>query len=130
MSTWQIFSDSGNNFRWEISDLKLQQEDQCDAVAQQDVDIHRLPSMADLLLLGCSKLVESGKSNLENPPMFRTGLGRTVAVKQSSLAKARSVLGDIGDALNDTGVDSFWDLLYIFGHFAAVQLTNFVDLVS
>ncbi|KAK6120225.1 hypothetical protein DH2020_045916 [Rehmannia glutinosa] len=118
MSTWQIFSDARNDFRWEVSDQQLQKEEQCDAVPQQHIDARRLPSMADLLLLGtslylyligtmltfgCSKLVENGMGNVENQPMFRTGLGKSVDVKKSSIAKARSVLGDIDDAVTDTG---------------------------
>ncbi|KAK6164803.1 hypothetical protein DH2020_001667 [Rehmannia glutinosa] len=118
MSTWQIFSDARNDFRWEVSDQQLQEEEQCDAVPQQHIDARRLPSMADLLLLGtyqhlylietiltfgCSKLVENGMGNVENQPMFRTGSGKSVDVKKSSIAKARSVLGDIDDAVTDTG---------------------------
>ncbi|GFP92770.1 protein breast cancer susceptibility 2 homolog b [Phtheirospermum japonicum] len=37
--------------------------------------------------------------NFENPPLFRTALGKSVDVKQSSIAKAHSVLG----AIDDTG---------------------------
>ncbi|KAI3474242.1 hypothetical protein Pfo_029030 [Paulownia fortunei] len=77
MSTWQIFSDARNSFRWEMSDQQLEKEEQCDAWIM-------------------------GTGNVENPPMFRTGLGKSVDVKQSSLAKARSVLGDIDDAVTDT----------------------------
>lgn len=54
--------------------------------------------------------------------MFRTGLGKSVELKQSSIAKARSVLGEIDDyALTDTGIDFLLDLSYIFGYFATVQ---------
>lgn len=35
--------------------------------------------------------------------MFRSGLGKSVSVKQSSITKALSILGDEGDALADTG---------------------------
>ncbi|KAK6118245.1 hypothetical protein DH2020_048031 [Rehmannia glutinosa] len=91
MSTWQIFSDARNDFRWEVSDQQLLKEEQCDAVPQQDIDAR------------CSKLVENGMGNVENQPMFRTGSGKSVDVKKSSIAKARSVLGDIDDAVVDTG---------------------------
>ncbi|KAK4478421.1 hypothetical protein RD792_013891 [Penstemon davidsonii] len=90
MSTWQLFSDAGNNFRWEITDHQLRKE-QCDVVDQQ------------LINASCSKLVENEKDNIENPPMFRTGLGKSVSLKQSSIAKARSVLGDVDDLFTDTG---------------------------
>ena len=43
---------------------------------------------------GCSKILENDGPCVESPPMFRTGLGKSVTVKQSSIAKALSVLGD------------------------------------
>ncbi|KAL2541439.1 Protein BREAST CANCER SUSCEPTIBILITY 2B [Abeliophyllum distichum] len=101
MSTWQIFVDAGNTFRWEISDHHLPKEEPEDSINQKPVIEHRLPSMADLLLQDCSKLVENGKGNLENPPMFRTGLGKYVAVTHSSIAKARSILGDVDIEVTD-----------------------------
>ncbi|CAA0836257.1 Protein BREAST CANCER SUSCEPTIBILITY 2 homolog B [Striga hermonthica] len=103
MSTWQIFSDDQNNFRWETTVRQLQEEEQYDAAAQQLAATRRLPSMADLLLLGCSELLENGTENVENPTMFRTGLGRCVDVKQSSMEKARSVLGDMNYDAIDAG---------------------------
>ncbi|KAL8517175.1 hypothetical protein ACS0TY_015404 [Phlomoides rotata] len=106
MSTWRIFSDHRNDFRWEITDQKLQKEEICDAVPE---DTRRLPSMADLLLIGSSKLLESGGSNVENPPMFRTGLGKSVELKHSSIAKARSVLGEIDGLFTDTGSSKLLD---------------------
>ncbi|KAK4396078.1 protein BREAST CANCER SUSCEPTIBILITY 2B [Sesamum angolense] len=52
----------------------------------------------------CSKLVENGQGIEEDQPMFRTGLGKSVQVKQSSIAKALSVLGDVDDdTLTDKG---------------------------
>ena len=50
---------------------------------------------------GCAKLLENRSEGFGSSPMFRTGLGKSVSVKQSSLAKAFSVLGD--DAKTDTG---------------------------
>lgn len=35
--------------------------------------------------------------------MFRSGLGKSVSVKQSSITKALSILGDEGDAFANTG---------------------------
>lgn len=54
--------------------------------------------------VGCSKLVENGKGNVENPPMFRTGLGKSVELKQSSISKARPLLGDIDESLTGTAI--------------------------
>ncbi|XP_073144754.1 protein BREAST CANCER SUSCEPTIBILITY 2 homolog B-like isoform X2 [Henckelia pumila] len=97
MSTWQVFADAGSHFRWEESDQQLWREGQIDAPAHPTVDTSRLPSMQDLLIQGRSKLLENEKCNVDNSPMFRTGMGKSVAVKQSSIAKARSVLGDVDD---------------------------------
>ncbi|KAJ8503827.1 hypothetical protein OPV22_004713 [Ensete ventricosum] len=62
---------------------------------------HRLPSMADLLTLARARLPEGddgGRGDGERFPMFRTGTGRAVSVSESSIRKARSVLGGAGDA--------------------------------
>ncbi|XP_075502367.1 LOW QUALITY PROTEIN: protein BREAST CANCER SUSCEPTIBILITY 2 homolog B-like [Primulina tabacum] len=104
MSTWQVFADAESHFRWEQSDQQLWREGQSDAPALRTVDdTSRLPSMQDLLIQGRSKILENEKGNLDNSPMFRTGMGKSVAVKQSSIAKARSVLGDVGDVFADAG---------------------------
>uniref|UniRef100_A0A2N9G9N3 Tower domain-containing protein n=1 Tax=Fagus sylvatica TaxID=28930 RepID=A0A2N9G9N3_FAGSY len=99
MSTWQIFTEAGNDFRWDLSDQDLQ-------IKPNNVSLNgsstRLPSMSDLALQGrCAKLLENRSEGFGSSPMFRTGLGKSVSVKQSSLAKALSVLGD--DAKTDTG---------------------------
>lgn len=44
-----------------------------------------------------SKLLEKGNEHNGNAPIFRTGLGKLVALKQSSIAKALSVLGGDDD---------------------------------
>ncbi|XP_059463227.1 protein BREAST CANCER SUSCEPTIBILITY 2 homolog B isoform X2 [Corylus avellana] len=93
MSTWQIFSDAGNSFRWEIYDRDLQINPD-DEHFDSPNGSSRLPSMSDLVLQGCSKLLENRDEGVGSSPMFRTGLGKSVAVKQSSIAKALSVLGD------------------------------------
>lgn len=51
MSTWQMFSDAGNTFRWEISQESAEPNG---ALAQQPSQPPHspLPSMADLLLQG------------------------------------------------------------------------------
>ncbi|KAL7265621.1 hypothetical protein ACSBR1_003414 [Camellia fascicularis] len=100
MSTWQIFSDSGTNFRWEISD-----QHQPDSPPIPFPSSTPLPSMADLLLPGYSKLMENCEGNFQSPSMFRSGFGKSVTVKQSSMTKALSIIGDgdEGDAFADTG---------------------------
>ena len=54
-----------------------------------------LPSMVDLFLQGCSEVLKNGGPCVESPPTFRTGLGKSVTVKQFSIAKALSTLGGI-----------------------------------
>ncbi|KAJ6343075.1 hypothetical protein OIU76_004919 [Salix suchowensis] len=104
MSTWKILSDAGNNFRWEVSGKVIHTKPQ---LKQSGVLIPppssktQLPSMGDLLLQGCPKLLENG-----NAPIFRTGSGKSVALKQSSIAKALSVLRDDDDAGEACGGDN------------------------
>lgn len=123
MSSWKIFSDSGNNFRWEVTGQIIHtkpEPKQSGALIPPSSSKTHLPSMADLLLQGisiwlyipvsvilhvfmcgpcfcvcegCPKLLENG-----NAPIFRTGSGKSVALKQSSIAKALSVLRDDDDA--------------------------------
>ncbi|KAL1549093.1 protein BREAST CANCER SUSCEPTIBILITY 2 B-like [Salvia divinorum] len=100
MSTWRIFPDDRNDFRWENAVQQLRLEEFSAAVAE---DARRFPSMADLLLLGSSRLLENGKSNVEEQATFRTGLGKSVEVKESSIARARSVLGEVDYTLVDSG---------------------------
>lgn len=47
----------------------------------------------------CLKLFENGSKNAESFPMFLTGLGKSVVIKQSSIEKALSVIAD-EDAFN------------------------------
>ena len=51
--------------------------------------------MVDLFLQGCSEVLKNGGPCVESPPTFRTGLGKSVTVKQFSIAKALSTLGGI-----------------------------------
>ncbi|XP_038698141.1 protein BREAST CANCER SUSCEPTIBILITY 2 homolog B-like isoform X1 [Tripterygium wilfordii] len=98
MSTWQIFSDAGKNYRWEPTGRVVPskpQDDQNGAQVQPHDSSCRFPSMVDLLLQGCSKLLEDAdEGNAGNSPIFRSGLGKSVVLKQSSIAKALSVLRD------------------------------------
>ncbi|CAK9150441.1 unnamed protein product [Ilex paraguariensis] len=107
MSTWQVFSDERSTFRWEISDeqLPINPDDEPNsALGRKPNESHRLPSMADLLLQGIpSKLTDNWSVNVESPPMFRTGIGKPVMVKNSSVSKALSILGDEDGAIRGTG---------------------------
>ena len=47
-----------------------------------------------LMLQGCSKLIEREESMPGEIPMFRTGLGKSVVLKESSIAKAKSILAE------------------------------------
>ncbi|KAK8561593.1 hypothetical protein V6N13_149242 [Hibiscus sabdariffa] len=91
MSTWQIFSHAGSNYRWEASGPVLPSKPDDDP---NGAPVAPLPSMADLLLQGCSKLIENEDEGVDKYPMFRTGLGKSVALKESSIAKALSILAD------------------------------------
>ncbi|XP_021288995.1 protein BREAST CANCER SUSCEPTIBILITY 2 homolog B isoform X1 [Herrania umbratica] len=91
MTTWQIFSEAGNDFRWEVSGRILPSKPDDEP---NRAPVPPLPSRADLLLQGCSKLIENGDAGVGKCPMFRTGLGKSVALKESSIAKALSILGD------------------------------------
>lgn len=48
--------------------------------------------MADLLL--CSSLLQNPEDGDGGAPMFKTGLGKSVSVKQTSIEKALSLLAD------------------------------------
>ncbi|GMH26534.1 hypothetical protein Nepgr_028377 [Nepenthes gracilis] len=106
MSDWWIVPVGGNNFRWEVSGLEHQTK------PHQDKPLHcsppRLPSMADLLIQGCSKIVGNPDRNDDDVPIFRTGLGKPLILKQSSVAKALYVLRH-GDGDDDIGPSSRQD---------------------
>ncbi|KAK3406815.1 hypothetical protein EUGRSUZ_K02953 [Eucalyptus grandis] len=109
MSAWQILPGGcgGGDYRWEPcggrSGAALENEPN-GAPTEQRLPNSRLPSMSDLLLQGCSRLLENGDAALQSLPMFQTGSGKSVAPKQSSIAKALSVLGDEdGDDFPDPG---------------------------
>lgn len=52
---------------------------------------------------GCSKIIDKEGGHSESPSMFRSGLGNSVVVKQSSLSKASSILDDEADDSADQG---------------------------
>ncbi|KAK4799413.1 hypothetical protein SAY86_024778 [Trapa natans] len=92
MSTWRLISTDGGEYRWEPSGRAPLAHLGC---SEANGDRARFPSMTDLLLQGRSRLVENdGFSATGSSAMFRTGLGKPVAVKQSSMAKALSIMRD------------------------------------
>ncbi|KAL0715102.1 hypothetical protein Bca4012_064424 [Brassica carinata] len=91
MSTWQLLPDSSSEgFRWEAAGRILQTGESDSPLTTAPP----LPSMADLLLRGCSKLIEPEESK---PTMFTTALGKSVALKESSISRAKSILADSDD---------------------------------
>ncbi|CAN4123489.1 unnamed protein product [Withania somnifera] len=85
MPTWQLYSVSRNEFRWKVSDgeLRIGGDEATLGLAPQ-----QLPSMPDLLRQGLTR------SSDAEFPVFRTGSGKPVAVKQSSISRALSILGE------------------------------------
>ncbi|CAO2820162.1 unnamed protein product [Amaranthus hypochondriacus] len=106
VKTWQLFFDAGDEPRWELSPFP--------AHSQRHNQLHcpppppNLPSFHDVLLQGCSKILgcSEERNDGSDTPMFRTGLGSSVVLKKSSIAKATSVLGDDFFADFDTGKPS------------------------
>ncbi|XP_010519117.1 PREDICTED: protein BREAST CANCER SUSCEPTIBILITY 2 homolog B-like isoform X2 [Tarenaya hassleriana] len=76
MSSWQVV----DGFRWKVGGRIIPSDSDSTPTAL-------LPSMADLLLQGCSKLLEP-----EETPMFRTGSGKSVSLKESSISRAMPIL--------------------------------------
>ncbi|CAN8237617.1 unnamed protein product [Cochlearia groenlandica] len=102
MSTWQLFSDTrGDGFRWDIAGRIIHSDSDSNSKSKKLLDSTTapspspLPSTADLLHQGCSKLIQREEAIPEKFPMlFRTGLGKSVALKDSSIAIAKSILAD------------------------------------
>ncbi|KNA09601.1 hypothetical protein SOVF_152150 isoform A [Spinacia oleracea] len=110
VSTWQLHSDGGDNFRWEISPTPKPSHQQNNYHCSTPPP--SLPSFHDVLVQGCSKILEDcNKRNVvvddDITPMFRTGSGSSVVLKKSSIAKAYSVLGDDIVDNFDTGQPCF-----------------------
>lgn len=79
----------------------------------------------NLLCAGCSELLQEDEhenEGLEKTPMFKTGLGRFVPVKKSSIAKALSVLGD--DSATDTGFFHSFSFIFWFLQIVCDCLTH------
>ncbi|XP_019058392.1 PREDICTED: protein BREAST CANCER SUSCEPTIBILITY 2 homolog B [Tarenaya hassleriana] len=89
MSTWQIVSGAGiDGFRWEVGGRIILSD------SDSSLSAAPLPSMSDLLLQGCSELLDPEEAVSGELPMFRTGSGKSVALKESSIARAMSFLAD------------------------------------
>ncbi|GAV76884.1 BRCA2 domain-containing protein/BRCA-2_OB1 domain-containing protein/BRCA-2_helical domain-containing protein [Cephalotus follicularis] len=128
MSTWQISSDAGNNFRWENSGRIIKSKPANESNGARIQQAHNnsspsLPSMADLLFQGCSKLLENrdegdGNSVILNRSstvsgsvccaaeahvrdngckisnsLFQTGSGNKVNISSAGLIRAKTLLG-------------------------------------
>ncbi|XP_019053257.1 PREDICTED: protein BREAST CANCER SUSCEPTIBILITY 2 homolog B-like isoform X2 [Nelumbo nucifera] len=132
MVTWQMFSDAENSFRWEMSGQSpaTVAEERRIPLIHRDNPSSRLPSMEDLLVQGSSKFIESGGGADQKSPMFRTGFGKSVAVKQSSIIKALSVLGegdetDRGEVLAADDGCGFSNSLFQTGSGKMVNISSF-----
>ncbi|KAE8676648.1 hypothetical protein F3Y22_tig00111582pilonHSYRG00290 [Hibiscus syriacus] len=99
MSTWHLCSDDGSNYHWEAISLNLPSKLDDDP---KGPPITKYPSMADLLSEGCSKLIENDDRGVDKYPMFRTEIGNLVALKESSIAKAISILNEDDIGSTDT----------------------------
>ncbi|KAJ8426853.1 hypothetical protein Cgig2_006528 [Carnegiea gigantea] len=104
-STWQMIPDAGGNFRWELSSTEAPEPNQL-----HDSLPSSLPSFEDVLLQGCSLIVEdsgsdsdSGQSNVRRTPIVRTPSRNSVRLRKSSIAKASSLLSDDYGGNNHTG---------------------------
>ncbi|KAE8727287.1 hypothetical protein F3Y22_tig00005566pilonHSYRG00016 [Hibiscus syriacus] len=113
MSKWRICSDDRSNYYWEdigsVSPSKLDDD-------PKGTPITPYPSMVDLLLEGSSKLIENDNRGVDKYPMFRTEFvdkypmfrtefGNSVALKESSIAKAVSILNedDVASTVTSSG---------------------------
>ncbi|GAB2212121.1 hypothetical protein Droror1_Dr00025468 [Drosera rotundifolia] len=87
MPTWKLLSgDDDDHHRWQISDS--------DHLSNHPTILNPPnphSSMTDLLLQGGSRIIGSGGG--EGLVMFRSGFGRSVALKRTSIVKAMSILG-------------------------------------
>ncbi|KAJ8898959.1 hypothetical protein K2173_008460 [Erythroxylum novogranatense] len=127
MSTWQIVSDAGNEFRWEASGRIIPAKEQIRAQEIYSLKSnHRLPSMTDLLLEGCSNLLENedGNGGGGDVPIFRTGLGKSVVLKQSSLVKAMSILCEDDEVIQSGEMQRMRDSSSSLFHTASGKMFN------
>ncbi|KAE8668502.1 NAD(P)-binding Rossmann-fold superfamily protein isoform 2 [Hibiscus syriacus] len=110
MSTWRLCYDDGSNYHWEAISPNLPSKLDDDP---KGPPIVKYPSMANLLSEGCSKLIENDDRGVDKYPMFRTEIGNSVVLKESSIAKAISILNEDDVGSTDTPSKRFY-LLFKF----------------
>ncbi|XP_061357187.1 protein BREAST CANCER SUSCEPTIBILITY 2 homolog B-like [Gastrolobium bilobum] len=106
MSTWQIFSDAENNYHWKISKDASNVKPLPTPIATP-----LLPSMADILLQGCSNINEGTPAVLGDDAisegeehaihnicsfsnsLFKTVSGKRITISSNGLARAKTLLG-------------------------------------
>ncbi|XP_058089399.1 protein BREAST CANCER SUSCEPTIBILITY 2 homolog B-like isoform X2 [Magnolia sinica] len=91
LPTWTIVSDGGKHLEWSFSG-RVPYGTSAQTPPQNL--INSLPSMSNFVLQESSKIIGDVGSDERDVPMFRTGWGKSVTVKQSSIRKALSVLGE------------------------------------
>ncbi|ONK62624.1 uncharacterized protein A4U43_C07F6110 [Asparagus officinalis] len=99
--TWQIFPTADGHFRWSLAGGEL---DPPPSETPKTL-VSRFPSLADLVRQAPPKLLElgAGGDRTGGAPMFRTGSGRSVSVRETSVQSAKSFL-EGGNAV-DRGAD-------------------------
>ncbi|WOL16309.1 hypothetical protein Cni_G25096 [Canna indica] len=104
LPTWEIRPTADGNFQWTAanaaeSGVQFGPPLKTLACGEENQSGTLLPSMADLLTLARTKVLEGadGDGNGGGFPMFRTGTGRSVRLSESSVRKARSVLRGADD---------------------------------
>ncbi|XP_008776286.1 protein BREAST CANCER SUSCEPTIBILITY 2 homolog B-like [Phoenix dactylifera] len=112
--TWQILPTAGGHFRWSAAGgdpgrRPEQPPPETLVLGEENHPDSRLPSMEDLVIQARQKVIEGGDGARCGVPMFRTGLGRSVSVSESSIRKASSFLegGDATDREDGGGAEGF-----------------------
>lgn len=70
--------------------------------------------------------MENGGDRVDSPPMFKTGLGKSVMLNKSSMSKALSILSDEGDVVAASGGIRFQALVHIT---LIVTCVSLVDII-
>ncbi|KAL5974706.1 hypothetical protein ACLOJK_031376 [Asimina triloba] len=106
--TWKIISDGGNRFHWSSSTSEfVSVSAQTSPSSLPSIDCRPAePVLIEWALVILSIFAESSRiagNDGSGVPMFRTGAGKPVAVKESSMRKALLVLGE--GEISDRGPD-------------------------
>ncbi|KAG9439694.1 hypothetical protein H6P81_019859 [Aristolochia fimbriata] len=90
-SNWQIIADTGGRFKWKTgrpdSGITMSRANEGLTPASNG-SLAPLPSMYDLLIQG------PPQQSCNDVPAFRTGSGKPVTIKESSIQKAMAVVGE------------------------------------